>query len=147
MLPGGNMKSIKLNKGFTLVELVAVIVLLGILSAYVVPRLFDSSDVAATVYQSRLISILRNMQNRAMQDTRKDGYCYKVNFDNGNNAFGVPSLNYESTTDTDQIAETCATTIDTTSDNQFYYVTSDELDADGLNMVARANNGDAITAI
>ena len=147
MLRYGGMINIKFSKGFTLVELVAVIVLLGILSVYAVPRLFDGSDVAATVFQSRAISILRNIQTRAMQDTRKDGYCYKVNFDSGNNTFGVPSLNYESTSDSAQIAETCATTIDTSSDTQFYYVTSDELNADGISMVARANNGDVIASI
>lgn len=135
------------NEGFTLVELVSVIVLLGILSAYALPRLFDTSEISAAVFQNRAISILRNMQTRAMQDTRNEGYCYQVNFDNNNNEFGVPSLNYEITADAIQIAATCANTIDTSDPAEYYYVPASAMAEEGINLAARANNGDEITTI
>ena len=54
------------QNGFTLVELVVVIILLGILSVYVAPRLFGVSSVAAYSMQDELLSSLRLTQIRAM---------------------------------------------------------------------------------
>jgi MSHA pilin protein MshC len=57
--------------GFTLVELVVVIILLGILSVYAAPRLFGVSGVAAYSVQDELLSSLRLTQIRAMNRSGK----------------------------------------------------------------------------
>jgi MSHA pilin protein MshC len=88
------------------VELILVVLILGIVAVYAAPRQLGSSDVAATVYQNRAISILRNMQTRAMQDTRNEGYCYKVYFDTTNDEFGIPSNDYSVTNDQNLIDST-----------------------------------------
>jgi len=140
-------KQFGFNRGYTLVELVLVMVIVAIISVYAAPKVFDRSDIAAKAYGNRAISILRNMQTRAMQDTRNDGYCYKVYFDNANDQFGVPSNNYSITTDTAQIEATCADTIDTSDVAQVFYVPSSDLTKDGIDLVLRGNDGNVISAI
>ncbi|WJG09711.1 type II secretion system protein [Aliiglaciecola sp. LCG003] len=105
--------------GFTLVELIVVILLLGILTVLVAPRFQSKGSVVEYTYQSRLISALRTMQQRAMNDTRA-GYCFQVNvFTGSNSSFGPPTLNYR----TGGAAATCANTID--SSEAADYVTAD----------------------
>lgn len=58
--------------GFTLVELIVVIILLGILSVYAAPRLFGVSGVAVYSVQDELLSSLRLTQIRAMN---RAGQC------------------------------------------------------------------------
>lgn len=64
------------NSGFTIVELVIVIVLLGILSVTVGPRIFGDRGVAEATLEPRILSMLRLQQQRAMQDTLNP--CYGV---------------------------------------------------------------------
>ncbi|WP_332418938.1 type II secretion system protein [Vibrio metschnikovii] len=65
-------QSIGRTLGFTLVELIVVILLLGILSAYAASRYSGTSSVAALTTQQEILASLRLTQNRAMQRT---GYC------------------------------------------------------------------------
>jgi MSHA pilin protein MshC len=102
--------SIKRNTGFTLVELIIVIILIGILSVTVFSRFSGTSGFSEYAYQARLISALRNMQTRAMHDTR-DAYCFQINFDIATAAFGPPVLDYISDTATAKDA-TCVTDIE-----------------------------------
>ncbi|EKO3584147.1 type II secretion system protein [Vibrio metschnikovii] len=64
--------SLSRTLGFTLVELIVVILLLGILSAYAASRYSGTSSVAALTTQQEILASLRLTQNRAMQRT---GYC------------------------------------------------------------------------
>ena len=83
-----------LNKGFSLVELITVITLIGVLAVVAGTRLQSRQGYVEYAYQDRLVSALRNMQIRAMQDTR-DGFCFRLNFQYGaSSAYGPPSLDY-----------------------------------------------------
>jgi len=59
----------KINNGFTIIELVLVIVLMGILAVTVAPKIFNSGSFEGYTYQAEVIATLRNIQLRAMQQT------------------------------------------------------------------------------
>jgi prepilin-type N-terminal cleavage/methylation domain-containing protein len=62
--------------GFTLVELVAVIVLIGILSVFVAPRFSSTGSFAEKTVRDRMVAIARYAQQRAMTD-QTQGVCYR----------------------------------------------------------------------
>ncbi|MDP5131591.1 MAG: type II secretion system GspH family protein [Paraglaciecola sp.] len=103
------------QRGFSLVELITVVILIGVLSVFVGSRFIGGNGFAEYVYQAKVIAVLRVMQTRAMHDTRP-GYCFQVNFDSSPSSFGPPSLNYTGGASSD----TCSTIIDTSNpDNLF----------------------------
>ncbi|GAB5381705.1 MAG: hypothetical protein Alis3KO_35880 [Aliiglaciecola sp.] len=113
-------------------ELIVIIVLLGILAVAVAPRFQNTGGYVEYTYQSRLISSLRTMQQRAMNDTRAN-FCFQVNvFTGTDSSFGPPTLNYAN----NNRANTCLTTIDTSDDAD--YVTADisEMSTDGVRIVS-----------
>jgi MSHA pilin protein MshC len=55
--------------GFTLIELIVVLVLIGVLAVSVVPRFFDASGTAEYLYRDQALNILRRVQIQAMQCT------------------------------------------------------------------------------
>ena len=89
-----------LNKGFTLLELITVLVVIGVLATVAVSRFVGKQGFAEVAWQQRVISALRNVQQRAMQDTRS-GICQQLVIDSSNNQYGLPA-----------IATPCASTID-----------------------------------
>lgn len=58
---------VKPTQGFTLVELIVVILLLAIVSVYTASRLFGSDSVAAMVTQQQVVSVVRQVQLNRMQ--------------------------------------------------------------------------------
>lgn len=54
-------------QGFTLVELIVVILLLAIISAYAASRYSGRGDVAAAVLQHQVVSVVRQVQVNRMQ--------------------------------------------------------------------------------
>jgi MSHA pilin protein MshC len=54
------------NRGFTIVELVVVIVVLGIISAVAAPRFFDLKGYKEIAFKDELVSALRFAQKRAV---------------------------------------------------------------------------------
>lgn len=63
--------------GFTLVELVIVIIILGILSVTVAPKFFSSKGFSEYAYRADVIAKLRLIQTRAMQQV--NDRCHRVN--------------------------------------------------------------------
>ena len=84
--------SMKKSHGFTLVELVTVIILIGILAVSVLPKFDGTASYEAHTQRAQLISALRLTQQRAMQQTDSgDNYCHQLIFDNTNSRYGVPN--------------------------------------------------------
>lgn len=79
-----NKTLMKRHQGFTLVELVAVIVLISILSVSILPRFTSSDGFAEYAVRDQLVSAFRLSQQRAMYD--HSGNCYRLNIDA--NGFG-----------------------------------------------------------
>jgi type II secretory pathway pseudopilin PulG len=68
------------QKGFTLVELVAIIVLLGILSVTVVSNYSSKGTFAERTVRDRMVAIARYAQQRAMYD-QNINTCYRFHID------------------------------------------------------------------
>lgn len=76
------------QQGFTLLELIVTIIIIGILAVTILPRFSGSDGYEEYAYRARAISILRNVQLRAMQ--QGDTGCYQVLVDNKN--LGIPDV-------------------------------------------------------
>lgn len=84
----------KTQRGFTIIELVTVIILIGILAVAVLPKFDGTASYEAHSHRAQLISALRLTQQRAMQQTdNSDGYCHQLIFDNNSTVsrYGVPN--------------------------------------------------------
>lgn len=68
---------IKFNRGFSLIELISVIVLVGILSTYSVSRFVSRDGFSDYAAQDLIISAARIAQQRAMYD-HSTGACYRL---------------------------------------------------------------------
>ena len=55
--------------GYTLIELIVVVVVLTILSVTIAPRFFTTSGTSEYLYQDQLLNLLRRVQMQAMQCT------------------------------------------------------------------------------
>ncbi len=60
--------------GFTLIELIVVIILISIMSVTVLPKFFSSNGFEEFTYRDEIITKLRAIQLRSMQQT-SDGMC------------------------------------------------------------------------
>jgi MSHA pilin protein MshC len=76
-----------LNQGFTLIELIIVIIILGILSVTVAPKFFTAKGFSEYGYRTDVIAKLRLIQIKAMQQTQvtaedrsqeNNRYCHRV---------------------------------------------------------------------
>lgn len=72
------------HRGFSFIELVAVIILIGIISTVVVARFPARDGFVEYAVRDQLISAFRYAQQRAMYD--HSGNCYRLNIDG--NGFG-----------------------------------------------------------
>ncbi|PCH97800.1 MAG: MSHA biogenesis protein MshC [Gammaproteobacteria bacterium] len=81
----------KNQAGFTIIELITVIILIGILAVSVFPKFDGTASYEAHSHRAQLISALRLTQQRAMQQT--DGNCHQLIFDNDSNItrYGIPN--------------------------------------------------------
>lgn len=77
----------KNQQGFTLIELVIIIVLLGILAVSAGSRLFSQPSVDLRALSFEIQSVLRYTQQLAMQDTVNDTYRVRVDTSGGTYQF------------------------------------------------------------
>ena len=117
------------QQGFTLVELIIVITLIGVLSITAYSRFSGKDDFSAYAYQSQALSLLRNVQTKAMYDSRSN-YCYQINFvTTSSPAFGVPIDNFSSGNQVNSCASTIGTNLKEGLSTQ-----SNELSENGLTL-------------
>lgn len=127
--------------GFTFVELVAVILIIGILAITAVPRFFSTSGFAENAYQARLISALRTMQERAMQDTRNTtfdtiDFCYQIGIlRDADSAFGPSTMNFVDVSAGNQLLS-CTVMIQDDVELEFMTATNAEMLNDGVSITA-----------
>lgn len=124
--------------GFTFVELVAIILIVGILAVAAVPRFFSTSGFAESTYQARLISALRTMQERAMQDTRNSSsgtnFCYQIGIlRDADSAFGPATMNF---VDLGNQALSCTTMIQDDTDLEYMTATNSDMLNDAVRISA-----------
>lgn len=87
------------QQGFTIIELVTVIILLGILAITVVPKFFGSNGFEVYAYRTQMIAVLRLAQQRAMHQTDTTGntintsLCHEVTIDASGKQIGTPNRN------------------------------------------------------
>jgi len=85
------MNYLPVQRGFTLVELVTVILLIGILVVSVAPKFDGTAGYEAHSHRVQLISALRLTQQRAMQQTDvTNSYCHQIVFDPDYSRYGIP---------------------------------------------------------
>lgn len=65
------------QKGFTLIELVAVMMLIAVMSVTIAPKFFNSTGFEEHTYRDELITKFRAIQVKAMQQTNID-VCHLV---------------------------------------------------------------------
>ena len=75
------MKCKRMSGGFSLIELVTVIVLLGVLASIVLPRFSSRSGFSEYAVRDQLISSFRVAQQRAMYDHSDN--CYRLHINVG----------------------------------------------------------------
>lgn len=80
--------TVKSASGFTLVELIIIIVLISILAVTAAPRIFTADEVQPTLVKQQLISVLQAQQQRALNDTVAGSACYGI-ADDGSDAFEI----------------------------------------------------------
>ncbi|MFT4652967.1 MAG: MSHA pilin protein MshC [Kangiellaceae bacterium] len=134
---------IQAQQGFTLVELVTVVIVLGILALVIIPRFTSNSGFVEYALQKRFMASLRNIQLKAMYDTRSD-FCYKINLVLGNTSsasFGPSTTNYVSG---NHIAS-CGTAVDISSP-LYLRTQAGEINANDITFTAQ-DSGAAITYV
>ena len=61
---------VRRQRGFTLIELIMVIIMLGVLAVFAAPRMFDSSDFYARGFHDETLALLRYAQKAAIAQRR-----------------------------------------------------------------------------
>lgn len=99
------------NLGFTLIELVLIIIMLGVLAVVVIPRQLTSNGFEEFTYQDELIAKLRAIQLRTMQQTTNNA-CQTIQLTSSNLGLLATTIPNTNTCDTSFAGETTTVLID-----------------------------------
>lgn len=67
------------QKGFTLIELILIILMLGIMASTILPKMFSTDGFSENAYVNEVVNKLRAIQLRAMQQTDgANSACHNV---------------------------------------------------------------------
>jgi MSHA pilin protein MshC len=105
----------KKSEGFTMIELIVVILIIAIMSATVIPKFFTSTGFQEYTYQAEVITKLRGIQLRAMQQT-SNSECHTVLVTE--NAIGIPEI-CDSTSSSNWQSETTSVIVESGHDVTF----------------------------
>lgn len=118
-----------------------VIILIGILALVAVPRLIGDDTFSLSTYQARMVSALRNVQIKALNDTRA-GLCFNLNFKTGV-ASSQPAFGYAS-----NFPHNCGGIDFAAADQGTASITGQvELQDAGIGLTLQNGNGQALTSI
>ena len=113
--------------GFTLIELIVTIILIGIMAATVVPRFLTSEGFGEYTYRDELIIKLRSIQLRSMQQTN-DVACQTIRVNPSINPSEIGLLaTIEDTNTCDTVLAGDTTTVSIVSDNDISFSISENL--------------------
>lgn len=110
------------NSGFTLIELIVVIVLIAIMAVTVLPKFLTSSGFEEYTYRDELITKLRAVQLRTMQQTN-NGKCQLIKVEPSNIGLLATTPN-AITCETSYLGDTSSVMI---TDNNINFVVSENL--------------------
>ncbi len=83
-----NLLRVSKSSGFTLIELIVVIIMIAIMAATIVPKLLSSKGFEEYTYRDELITKLRAIQLRTMQQTNSST-CREVKVDVSEGIIGL----------------------------------------------------------
>lgn len=110
-------------RGFTLIEMVAVVALLGVIAVTVLPRLSGTNSAEVLVLKDQLLAAIRFTQQKAMFDNQR---CYRLRFSASD--FAIQSSNdINGSAFTDLVAGSFAEAGFQLSDAQAYYAAANPL--------------------
>ncbi len=112
-----NISNKKAVYGFTLIELVVTIILLGIMVTTVIPRFLTSEGFAEYTYRDELIIKLRAIQLRSMQQTNNIA-CQTISF-NSTQVGLLATITNTNTCDSDLAGDTTKVTISSSDSISF----------------------------
>ncbi|MFC4701067.1 prepilin-type N-terminal cleavage/methylation domain-containing protein [Glaciecola siphonariae] len=119
------------QRGFTLVELITVVIVIGIIAVAAAPRFISTDSFSEYAMVQRLQTAMRTLQIQSMHDTRPN-FCYKMNFATGSSsAFGPSVHQYQN----GQQVSSCANSIDFTAP-KYLRSDADELSANNITLSA-----------
>ncbi|MBL4940150.1 MAG: type II secretion system protein [Colwellia sp.] len=100
----------KSEKGFTLIELIVTIIMIGIMAAVIVPKILTSKGFEDYTYRDELITKLRSIQLRTMQQTNNNA-CQLIKVESSTIGLLATTLN-ASTCESNYAGETTSIIID-----------------------------------